>query len=288
MTSKGATLVQRSLLSEVYVLLAIARKEWIIFRRYPSWIAALLIWPVLFPIGYIFTAKALSGPDGSSLPAFAQLAGTTNYVAFLVIGTTLYMWLNITLWDVGFILRSEQLRGTLESNWLCPIWRISILVGGSLAKLGVSIFFLVVTFLEFWLFFGVNLVGSNPGLFLLILLLIIPSIYGIGIAFASLVIRFKEANTMVFFVRGIFMIFCGTAYPLAVLPLWMQTIAAWLPLTYAVHGMRAVVLENARLVDIQADLAALAAFAIAIPLLGVMIFHMAEKRARRIGALGQY
>ena len=39
------------------------------------------------------------------------------------------MWLNLTLWSVGFSLREEQMRGTLESNWLCPVWRISIVLG---------------------------------------------------------------------------------------------------------------------------------------------------------------
>ena len=47
-------LVQRSLLSELRALLAVARKEWIIFRRYPSWVVAFLIWPVLFPYAYVF------------------------------------------------------------------------------------------------------------------------------------------------------------------------------------------------------------------------------------------
>ena len=90
----------------------------------------------------------------------------------------------------------------------------------------------------FWLFFGVNLVQEHPALMLLVLMVTIPSIYGFGIAFGSMVLRFKEANALVFIVRGIFLVFCGTTYPLAVLPAWMQTIAAWLPLTYTIHAFR--------------------------------------------------
>ena len=282
------TLAQRSLASELGALLAMARKEWIIFRRYPSWVAAFLIWPVLFPIGYIFTAKALSGPAGSSLPAFAARAGTADFISFLVVGSTFYMWLNITLWDVGFQLRNEQMRGTLESNWLCPVWRISLLLGGSLAKLGAACFFLVVTVVEFWLIFGVRLVQGDLLLLLVVMLLIIPSIYGIGIAFASLVIRFREASAMVFLVRGIFMIFCGVAYPLAVLPPWMQQVAAYLPLTYAIRDVRAVVLEGATFADLYPDLQRLALFAVIIPVLGFLAFRFTERRARHLGTLGQY
>ena len=279
---------RRTLGSELRALLAVARKEWIIFRRYPSWVFAMVIWPVLFPIGYVSTARALSGPDGSALPAFGAAAGTTDYVSFIVIGTMLYMWLNVILWDVGFYLRNEQMRGTLESNWLCPVWRISIMVGGGLTKLATSAVFLLVTVVEFWALFGIRLVRGNLWLLLLIFLLLVPTIYGIGMVFGSLVIRFKEANALVFLVRGIVMVFAGTAYPLAVLPGWMQGVAALLPLTYAIRDVRAVVLAGATAADIGADLARLALFALILPILGVAAFTFTEKRARRTGALGQY
>src|SRR4051812_30713798 len=89
-------LVQRSFASELRALLVMAKKEWTIFLRYPSWAIAFLIWPIIFPLGAIFTARALSGPNQASLPAFAKLAGTTNYIAFIVVGLSMYSWLNIT------------------------------------------------------------------------------------------------------------------------------------------------------------------------------------------------
>ena len=283
------TFVRRSLFSELRALLAVANKEWIIFRRYPSWIMAFFIWPVLFPLGFIFTAKALGGPDGSSLPAFSQLSGTTDYAGFVVVGSTMWMWVNITLWTVGFHLRSEQMRGTLESNWLCPVPRISVMLGASLTQLGTSLMLLAIGVIEFRLFLGVRLVSASSALpLLLIVLLLIPSIYGLGLAFASLVVRFKEANAMVFLVRGIFMIFCGISYPMAVLPDWMKRVSAFLPLTYAVRSIRAVGLAGATYADILPDLQMLTMFAIIMPILGYAAFRLAERRSRRTGDLGQY
>jgi ABC-2 type transport system permease protein len=283
-----ATLAHRSRRSEFRALLAIAQKEWTLFRRYPSWVIAFFIWPVLLPFGYIFSAKALAGPQGAALDTFRELAGTTDYVGFIVVGSLLWQWLNLTLWDVGFQLRNEQMRGTLESNWLCPVWRISILLGSSLTKLGIAIFFLAISVLEFRLFFGVQVLGGDPALLLLIVVLSIACIYGLGIAFGSLVLRFKEADAMVFLVRGVFMIFCGITFPLQVLPAWMQTIAAWLPLTYAIHATRAVVLADADFATILPDLQRLALFAVILPITGYWAFHITERRARRSGALGQY
>ena len=279
---------QRTFGSELHAVWAIARKEWMIFRRYPSWMLSVFVWPVLFPFGYIFTAKALGGPDGAALETFRGLTGTADYVGFIVIGSVLWMWLNMTLWDVGMYLRNEQMHGTLESNWLCPTWRVSLMLGGALMKLLISLVFLMISMLEFWLIFGVQVALGDAGLALLVLLLVIPTIHGIGIAFASLVLRFKEANAMVFLVRGVFMIFCGITYPIAVLPAWMQGVAAALPLTYAIRDIRAVLLAGATFADVRSDLLVLAAFAIVLPVLGYTIFYLTERRSRRTGDLGQY
>lgn len=288
MTTVTAPLVHRTLGSELRALATMARKEWTIFRRYPTWVFGFIVWPLIFPLGSIFTARALSGPDGAALAAFAARAGTADYIAYIVIGLTMYMWINITLWDVGFQLRNEQMRGTLESNWLCPVWRFSILLGPSLTKLLTSLVFMAMAVLEYGLIFGTWVVGSNIGLLLLIMLLVIPSIYGIGVAFGSLVMRVQEASTMVFLVRGIFMIFTGVSYPLAVMPEWMQTVARWLPLTYAVHALRSVTLGSATWRDLQSDLIILALFAVGLSVLGYSIFTFTEKRARRSGSLGRY
>src|SRR6266540_5155233 len=179
-------LVQRSFRSELRALLMIARKEWTLFRRYPSWVLSIFIWPVLFPLGYIFTAKALGGPNGTALESFQRLTGTADYISFIVVGSVLWMWLNMTLWDVGMYLRGEQMHGTLESNWLCPTWRVSLMLGGALSKLATSLLFMAISLLEFRLVFGVQVLGGNLGLALLVLLLLIPIIHGIGIGFASL------------------------------------------------------------------------------------------------------
>jgi ABC-2 type transport system permease protein len=282
------TLVRRSLGSEWTALMAVAYKDWLIYRRYPGRLANIFIWPILFPLGFIFSAQAMSGPDDSGLPAFSAVAGTADYVSFLAIGSTFYMWLNVTLWSVGFSLREEQMRGTLESNWLCPVWRISIVLGGAVTRLAVALVFLAVTVIEFWLVFGIQIVQGSPGLLLLVLLLTIPSIYGIGIAFGSLVLRFKEANALVFIVRGIFLVFCGTSYPLVVLPAWMQTIAAWLPLTYTIQAIRTLGVPGATLTDVAGDLQRLAVFAAVLPLFGVLAFRVTERRSRRSGSLGHF
>lgn len=287
MKAPRQSLGQSGVKAELRSFWAVVRREWLLFVRYPSWILAVFIWPVIFPLQYILTARALAGPDGSGLATFQQMTGIQDYIGFIVAGTTVWMWQNIVLWEVGGKLRNEQLRGTLESNWLTPSWRFSILLGGSLVQMAQMLFFIAVTALEFSLFFGIRFNGSLA-MVLLVLLASIPAIYGIGIAFASLVINMKEANSIVYLVRGLVMIFCGITFPVAVLPPVMQKVAYWLPQTHSIQAFRLAALANADLSRLAPDLLALLGFGVVWLALGYVLFQWMERRARQTGAIGQY
>ena len=281
------SLGQRGLLSDVRAFWAVIRREWTIFVRYPSWIIALLIWPLIFPMLYILTARALSGPDGSGLAVFMKTTGATDYIGYIIIGTTVWMWQNIVLWDVGFALRQEQMRGTLESNWLSPTWRFSYLLGHTGPQIVSMAIFVLITAIEFGLIFGVRLNGSG-WMLALVMLTAIPAIYGLGFAFASLVITVKEANAFVFLIRGLVMIFCGITFPVAILPEWMQAFASWLPQTYLIHAMRAAAFTNAGVNELLPDLIPLLSFGSFWLIIGYLAFIWMERRARQTGAIGQY
>ncbi|WIV11595.1 ABC transporter permease [Proteiniborus sp. MB09-C3] len=273
--------------SMITAIIYIFKRDMKIMFRYPSWFIPMLIWPVIFPLGFIFTAKALSGTSGNSLETFLVHAGTTNFTTYMLIGTTMWMWINIMLWSFGSSLRQEQIRGTLESNWLCPVPKISLLLGYSVSQLVMSLGYIIVAVIEFKLVYNFEIVGS-PLLSLLIILLSIPPIYGIGFIFASLVMWAKEANSMVFLVRGIMSIFCGITYPLAVLPNWMASVSNMIPLTYSIRALRAVVLSGANMNDIKTEISALIIFGLILMTTGILAFLFTQKKVRDTGSLGHY
>ncbi len=269
------------------VMSAVVKKDLLIFVRYPSWIIAVFVWPLLFPIMAVFSAKALAGPEEQALQVFGVLAGTTDYTGFIIVGLVLWMWLNMMLWTLGGFLRSEQMRGTLESTWLCPISRFGVLIGATVSQLITSMANFAVMVVASRFIWGFQIVGDlqlAAGLFVLSSL----SVYGLGIVFASLVIWFKEMNAMVQLVRGLFMVFCGLTYPLAVLPSWMRGIARALPLTYSIEAIRAVALGGADAAAVSHHILVLAAFAVGTLTLGVVSFRYTERRMTRTGALGHY
>jgi len=267
-------------------ILAAARKELRIYFRYPTWPLALLIWPTLFPLAYIFTCRALAGPEGEALGVYAQYAETTDYVGFILTGTVLWGCLNMMLCSFGASLRTEQLRGTLEVNWLTPTAKWFLLAGGSLADILRQVLFLLVAGLEFHVLFGFHIYGS-PYLLLLVLVLSVPSMYGLGFIFASIVLWAKEAATAVRVVRGVMMVFCGTTYPICLLPGWMQAISRVLPLTHSVQAVRAVV-AGAGWSAVAANLQYLSLSGTVLLALGFVTFSRTQRITRQSGSLGHY
>jgi ABC-2 type transport system permease protein len=285
--SLGQPTGQAGLGAQARAFWAVVQREWLHLTRYPTWFLPLIIWPILFPAMYILGAIALAGPQGLGIDRFLEIAGTDNFLGYIVVGTTVWMWSNTMLWNTGLSLRNEQMRGTLESNWLTPTSRFYFLLGSGPVHMVSMLLFVLFTVIEFYLLFGLTF-QVNLATLLVVLMAAMPALYGLGFTFASLVISARETQTFVFLVRGLVMIFCGISYPLSVMPAWMQRVAQWLPQTAVIHATRAATLNAAPLSAVLPDLALLAVHGVAWMALGYFTFRLVEWRARRKGALGQY
>jgi ABC-2 type transport system permease protein len=234
----------------------------------------------------VFAAKALAGPDGAGLSAFAERTGTTDYVGFVFAGMVLWMWLNMVLWSVGGELRAEQRRGTLESNWMTPAPRLAMLLGSGLNQMIVSVMPVFASLAVCSAAWGVRF-AATP-LVCLVFLVSTIAMFGTALAFASLVLFLKELNAAVFFLRGVFMVFCGLTSPLAVLPPWMRAVSRALPLTYSIDLVRRLSLAGASYADVSRDFWVLTAFAAGLMIAGCLAFLIVDRAVRRNGTLGQY
>jgi ABC-2 type transport system permease protein len=189
--------------------------------------------------------------------------------------------------DVGVALRDEQMKGTLEQNFLAPVNRFILLVGMCLTDIVIStsIFFLVV---------GITLAFTLPGAFLslmqafLLLLIGLIPLFGIAFLFAGFVIKFKEPYVFIQAINVIFATLTGTYYPVTLLPYWAQFLSAVLPQTYVIDNMRRIILANQTLVSLYGSIFILLALAIAYPTIGYAVFKQMEKRASVTGEFSKY
>ncbi|NLN18211.1 MAG: ABC transporter permease [Firmicutes bacterium] len=273
--------------NDIRTAAAVLRKDLIVFRRYPTWIVSLLIWPALFPAMYVFMARTLSGPGGQAVAAFQSVSGTDDYIGFLLFGIIPWMILNTTLWDFGTHLRTEQVRGTLEATWTTPASRLSMLIGASIRQLVISLLFLTITLFMACLLYGFELRGDPLTLLGLLSLSLLP-IIGLGMLFASLILWMKETSSLVVIVRGIFMAFAGMTYPIEVLPARMQILSKALPLTHAIRAMRLVGLIGVGWNDVKYEVMMLAILSVVFIAMGLMAFRLAERHGQSTGTLGHY
>ena len=280
-------LSRTSFTAQLRAFATIVNREWKHTTRYPTWIIPYIIWPILFPAVYIFSAFALAGPEGTGIERFMEVAGTDNFLGYIVVGTTVWMWSNTMLWNTGFALRNEQMRGTLESNWMSPTTRFFFLLGTGPVHTLSMLMFVVFTVIEFFIFFGVTFQVNFLSL-AVIFLVSLPALYGLGFAFASVVMSAREAQNFVFLVRGMVMIFCGITFPLSVMPDWMQAVAQWLPQTVIIRATRAATLAAAPLSVIMPDIILLFVYGVIWMTVGIFTFNRIERRARQKGAIGQY
>ncbi len=267
------------------VVLAVSRKDLLLMVRYPLNLVARIVEPIgwLAPVYFLGRTFARDG----STPGFAAWTGTGDYMAFVVTGWVLSAYVSAVMWGMGFALKNEMDSGVLESNWLVPQPSVLLLVGRTIA----SVFYTTVTTFGFVVLaafvFRISLRGELlPAL--AIMLPVIAGLYGIGFLIAGLVLRMRDANTLIDMSHYVLGLLSGRDYPVRVLPAPLMVLSLVLPLTYGYDGLRAAVLGTHSLLPFPAEVALAAGFMGLTAVVGVWGFGRLERRCRLEGTLGQH
>jgi ABC-2 type transport system permease protein len=255
------------------------------YTRYPGNFLIYLFLPFLFTLLIFGMGRFVGGGDATL--NFAARTGTTNIIVYEILGSAVWMTSWVVVEDVGVALRDEQMKGTLEQNFLAPVNRITLLVGMSLTDI-------VITTVIFFIVVGATLAITLPSsllslipAFLTLLVGLIP-LFGIGFLFAGFVIRFKEPYIFTQIVNLLFATLTGTYYPVTFLPYWVQFVSGILPQTYVIDDMRRIILANQTLVNLYGSVFILLALALTYPILGYAIFEQIEKKAGVTGEFSKY
>lgn len=255
------------------------------YTRYPGGFLIYLIMPVLFTLLIFGMGQFVGG--GNAAANFAARTGTTNIVVYEILGSAVWMTSWVVVEDVGVALRDEQMKGTLEQNFLAPVNRFTLLIGMSLTDI-------VITTVIFLIVVGATILLFLPSAFLtlfqafLVLLIGLIPLFGIGFLFAGFVVKFKEPYVFVQIVNLIFATLTGTYYPVTFLPYWVQFLSGSLPQTYVIVVMRRIVLADQTLVGLYGSVFILLALAVVYPTIGYAVFKQIEKRASETGEFSKY
>ena len=222
--------------------------------RDPRTLALILVVPLV-----VMTLIGLSFPEEDVLDYIAP--------ALLV---TLALFFGFLLTGISFL--RERSQGTMERLMASPVSRLDIVVG---YLLGFFVFAFIQTLivLLFTIYvLDVNYAGELWQIFIFQIVVIVVAV-NLGI-FTSTFAR--NEFQMVQFIPLIIVpqvFLCGVIWPVEQMPDYLQWISSALPLTYAVDGLRGIMLSGDGLADVATELAVLAGFAAGTSVLAAVVLR---------------
>jgi ABC-2 type transport system permease protein len=271
--------------SLIRATLAIAKKDWKQYWRYPLNAISSVFQPIIWLTPAYFMSLAFS--VNGEARGFAGYSGTTDFMSFILIGMALSNFINAVFWGMGYALKNDMDAGVMESNWLCPVPRPLLLVGHSFSSIALTAITSAAMLLISGLMFGFTISG-NVLKALAALLPMLIALYGFGFAFAALVMVVREANTMVDVGSFLATILSGAQFPVNVLPRWVLPVALALPMTYGFDLARGFMLQTRTILPISTEIGILIGMMFVMVAIGLWAFGKLERRVRQLGTLGQH
>ncbi len=267
------------------IIYAIVYKEIKLLFRHKFQLFYELILPIIKTIPAILLGLYLVEENGGEY--FKEVAGTDTVILFICISIIFTIFTDIQE-QIGYFLENEMWMGTLEQLWLTPVKKI-LLVGSWL------IFALIKSLLYGTIAFVTVLMMSNnkekfldninyPLLILTFILLIIISVIG-GIFISEISLRFRQSDSIIYFITMIIPILSGISYPVKVLPIYIRYISYVLPTTYAYDLLRKSILDTRTIMDIGYEILILFILILLYGFASLKLFYKVIRRVELCGTV---
>lgn len=246
-------------------------------RKYLGWEIVFLVYHVVGALAIGFLAKSMDASGAE----FQQL------LLFLMIGSIMWVYLSSIFHEVGNQISYERWEGTIEYTFMAPIRRVFHLVGNSLFAVIYGVIKTILVLIFVVVLFRIDMSGADLLSAMVILLISALSFIGLGMIVSVIPLMSPEKGSQALhIVEAVLMLVSGIYYDVSVLPGWMQKIAHFSPATYALDGMRDALIDGRGMVDLFGShiVPLILMGVISIPL-GLNVFTLAEKRAKKLGEL---
>ena len=260
-------------------LLAFARKDLLVATSYRADFLARNFGIVSFTLLFYFAGGSMGGEGGIGLLG----GGSVDYFPFVVIGLAFLTFINTLVNDFPETIKQAQTFGTLEPM-LITTTPISLILAGNLSYPLIRSSLNVLSYLILALLLGVDLSQANWLSAIVVFIATVAAFGGLGALLGASVMVFKQ-NFSRFVLQTLFALFGGVFFPIESLPASLRWLAYCIPLTPALEGMRAAMLQGATVMDLWQPLAHLAIFAAVLLPLGFGTFRAAVRVAQKDGTL---
>jgi ABC-2 type transport system permease protein len=273
--------------SHFSILIASARMRLMTLSRYPGQLLLDVVTPIIFAALPILIGRASAGAQAGVV--FAQHTGTPDYEIYMLIGSSVFTVVSFAFWHIAYWLRWEQESGTLEALYLAPTHRVWVAAGTALYSCIRSLFSASAAFLIGSFILGVDPTQGHLAVALIFILVGMVPLYGLTLLFGALILKVKEANSLVGLMQWAVSFLMGVFFPLAIFPPALRVIALMFPPTWMINGVRSALLDVGYFFGRwYLDLAVLWGFLLLAPYVGFWVFSRMEDNLRSNEGLGQY
>ena len=192
--------------------------------------------------------------------SFPEELGALDYIAPALLAT-LALFFGFLLTGISFL--RERSQGTLERLMASPVTRADIVIGYLLGFFLFALLQSLIIVLYTVYALNIHYTGALWQIFVFQIVVLVGAV-NLGIFISAFA---KNEFQMVQFIPLIILpqaFLCGLLWPIEQMNTVLQWVAKFLPLTYAVDGLRGIMVKGKSLGEVGGDLAVLAGFAAAM------------------------
>jgi ABC-2 type transport system permease protein len=209
-----------------------------------------------------------------------------NYFAYVAIGIIIVQVLQATL-DTPSSVRQELVAGTFERMVVSPFGPIGCVLSLFLFPLFYSMVSMLVTLGLSAVIFGLHVHWATVALALPVAFVGSIAFASIGLIFAGMIVRFKQAPGTAY-VLAVISLVAGFYFPPSLLPWWLRWASEVQPFTPAVDLLRHLLVGQPLRYSAAEDIVKLVGFSAILLPIGVAVLAWAVRTSRRAGTITEY
>ena len=267
-------------LVEVIAVWGYVQRNYFLTKRYFMWELVWLTFTTVNAMSITFIGA------GVELVGGGEGTDTERLMTFLLVGALIWSYLSMIFDVLSETVQWERWEGTIEYTFMSPTSRVTHLLGMGVYAVVYGIIRTAVVLGVAMLAFDLDLSDANYWAALVVLAVCSISLVGFGVVAAVMPLLSPEKGQQVtYIVSALLLLVSGVYYPVKVLPEWMQVIAQFSPVTYALEGSRAALLGGVGLSQLWGSIWPLLIMGVVFVPMGLFVFHLGESYAKRTGKL---
>lgn len=252
-------------------------------KRYWGWEVVWIMYTIANSLAVVFIAQSINSAVDENVLTKAK---EQDLILFLAIGAIVWHYLAVVFETVSDMITWERWEGTIEYTFMAPVRRSTHMIGTALFSLVYGLLHTAIVLVVIVVVFKLDMHNANYLSATLVLVVGSLSLVGIGIMGATLPLLFPEKGSqMTHVIQAVLVLVSGVYIKGSEMPEPLATMSLFSPARYVIDGIRGAMIDGDGVVSVAPTLGGLLISGLVLIPVGVYIFSVGERYAKRTGRL---